>query len=279
LQRHPAAHQVVVDEGGGWREPTSLAAEHLAADPLWLCEALADALAADGAAAPGMTLWARPWLNAERLSRQALDQALGRQERLSEPGVFARLAGLLPAGATLFLGNSMPVRDCDTFFPTSARPIQIAGNRGANGIDGLVSTALGMAAAGAGPLVMVLGDLSLYHDANGLLAAKLYGLDATVLLINNDGGGIFSFLPQASEADQFEPLFGTPHGLEFAPLAALYGARYTLAESWAGFDAAIAAGVGGRGLHLVEVRTERAQNVADHRALWPLVSRALRQVA
>ena len=105
------------------------------------------------------------------------DAALTGRETISEPGVFAELAALLPDGATLFVGNSMPVRDCDTFFPSSERHVKIIGNRGANGIDGLVSTALGAAAAGAKPLVLVLGDLSLYHDSNGLLAAKLHALD------------------------------------------------------------------------------------------------------
>jgi 2-succinyl-5-enolpyruvyl-6-hydroxy-3-cyclohexene-1-carboxylate synthase len=167
------------------------------------------------------------------------------------------------------------VRDLDTFLPPGPSPLRILGNRGANGIDGLVSTALGLSAGGAAPLVFVTGDLSLYHDSNGLLAAKLHGLDATIVLINNDGGGIFSFLPQASEQDQFERLFGTPHGLNFRHLAELYSAQYTHAESWPAFRAAVLAGVAGCGLHLVEVRTDRAQNVADHRAIWPLVSAAL----
>lgn len=301
LQRHPAAYTVVVDEGAGWREPTSLAAAQLYADPVELCETLADRLAAEvlpgrgvpaepapgrplaavspapasAASSPPIDSWARTWLAAERAARVAIAEALAAREAISEPGVFAELAGLLPDGATLFVGNSMPVRDCDTFFPTTERHVAIAGNRGANGIDGLVSTALGMAAAGAGPVVLALGDISLYHDANGLLAAKLHGLDATVVLINNDGGGIFSFLPQSSEADRFELLFGTPHGLDFRPLGELYGARYTLAESWPAFREAVAAGVGGSGLHLVEVRTDRAQNVADHRTIWPRVSAAL----
>ncbi len=284
LQRHPGARQVVVDEGGGWRDPTSLAAEHLACDPAWLCEALVERLTGAAQAEPGLapapmplTLWSRSWLTAERAARAAIAHALGGREALSEPGVFAELAELLPAGATLFVGNSMPVRDCDTFFPASERRVRIAGNRGANGIDGLISTALGMAAGGARPLVLALGDISLYHDSNGLLAAKLHELDATVVLLNNDGGGIFSFLPQTSEADRFELLFGTPHGLEFRPLAELYGARYTLAESWAAFREAVSAGIAGRGLHLVEVRTERGQNVADHRRIWPMVSAALAQ--
>jgi 2-succinyl-5-enolpyruvyl-6-hydroxy-3-cyclohexene-1-carboxylate synthase len=123
---------------------------------------------------------------------------------------------------------------------------------------------------------MALGDLSLLHDSNGLLAARLHRLDATILLINNDGGGIFSFLPQASETDQFELLFGTPHGVDFAPLAAMHNAHYTLATDWSAVHEALQASFAG-GLHLIEVRTRRDQNVIDHRTIWPLVSNALAQ--
>jgi 2-succinyl-5-enolpyruvyl-6-hydroxy-3-cyclohexene-1-carboxylate synthase len=191
--------------------------------------------------------------------------------------LFARLGAWLPDGATLFVGNSMPVRDCDTFLAPRSTPLHVIGNRGANGIDGLVSTALGLAAGDATPLVMALGDLSLIHDTNGLIAARLHRLNATILLINNDGGGIFSFLPQASETDQFELLFGTPHGTDFAPLAALHGAQYTLASDWVTVHAALQTGFAG-GLHLIEIRTRRDQNVRDHRTIWPLVSVALERV-
>lgn len=272
LQRHPQARQIVIDGGAGWREPTSLATEHLPVDEHWFCVALADALASSQREGP--TLWLRAWLTAERLARETMAEHLLAQPAISEPGLFARLGEWLPAGATLFVGNSMPVRDCDSFLGPRALPLAVLGNRGANGIDGLVSTALGLAAGGATPLVMALGDLSLLHDANGLLAARLHQLNATILLINNDGGGIFSFLPQASETDQFELLFGTPHGIDFAPLAALHGARYTLATDWTAAQAALQASLAG-GLHLIEIRTRRDQNVADHRAIWPLVSAAL----
>ena len=283
LQRYPNAHQIVVDSGAGWREPTNLAAELVFAEEHGLCRALIDRLA--GQAPPELrpaetrlSRWLRPWLSAERVTREVLEKVLQRDQPLFEGRVFSEVAQLLPAEATLFLANSMPIRDADTFIPSSAKPLRMVGNRGANGIDGLVSTGLGLAAAGATPLTMVLGDLSLFHDSNGLLAAKLHALDATIVLINNDGGGIFSFLPQASERDHFEQLFGTPHGLDFAPLAALYGAHYTHAEDWAQFRTAVEAGVAGKGLHLIEIRTERAANVALHREIWPQVSAALRRL-
>jgi 2-succinyl-5-enolpyruvyl-6-hydroxy-3-cyclohexene-1-carboxylate synthase len=237
--------------------------------------ALADALASSQREGP--TLWLRAWQTAEQTARTTIQAHLLAQETISEPGLFARLGTWLPNGTTLFVGNSMPVRDCDTFLAPRSTPLYVIGNRGANGIDGLVSTALGLAAGDATPLVMALGDLSLIHDTNGLIAARLHRLNATILLINNDGGGIFSFLPQASETDQFELLFGTPHGTDFAPLAALYDAQYTLASDWATVHAALQTSFAG-GLHLIEIRTRRDQNVRDHRTIWPLVSAALERV-
>ena len=130
-----------------------------------------------------------------------------------------------PNGAVLFAGNGMPVWDMDAFLGGRTGPLRCLGNRGANGIDGLVSTALGMAAMDVGPVVAVVGDISFIHDLNALVAARRHGLSATIVLVNNDGGGIFSFLPQASAErpdvglpEHFEELFGTPHGLDLGAL-------------------------------------------------------------
>jgi 2-succinyl-5-enolpyruvyl-6-hydroxy-3-cyclohexene-1-carboxylate synthase len=127
--------------------------------------------------------------------------------------------------------------------------------------------------------VLVIGDLALYHDMNGLLAARLHALDATIVVLNNDGGGIFSFLPQARHPAHFEQLFGTPHGLTFAPAAELYGAQYRRADDWGALREAVAAGVTGRGLHIVEMRTHRARNVALHQEAWAAVAAALEGLA
>ncbi|MGG3094059.1 thiamine pyrophosphate-dependent enzyme, partial [Bacillus safensis] len=127
-----------------------------------------------------------------------------------EGNVYRQLQHLLPKESVLFIGNSMPIRDVDTFFETQSKPFRMMANRGANGIDGVVSTALGTYAALKQPVTLVIGDLSFYHDMNGLLAAKLMDIPLTVVLINNDGGGIFSFLPQASDKPYYEKLFGTP---------------------------------------------------------------------
>jgi 2-succinyl-5-enolpyruvyl-6-hydroxy-3-cyclohexene-1-carboxylate synthase len=275
LQRHPACRQVVVDGDAGWNEPTLLASDVVQADGRLLCEALLGELG--GRQAPREP-WAAAWATAHARARAALAAGMRSMTELFEGQVFAELAALLPAGAQLYAGNSMPIRDLDTFFAGGERPIRLLGNRGANGIDGVVSSALGASAAGAGPTVLVIGDLSFYHDTNGLLAAKLHALDATIVVVNNDGGGIFSFLPQAADPEHFEALFGTPHGLEFEPVARMYGARYTRATGWDAFRTAVRAGVAGPGLHIVELPTNRDRNVALHRQLWPLVSDAIAPV-
>jgi 2-succinyl-5-enolpyruvyl-6-hydroxy-3-cyclohexene-1-carboxylate synthase len=290
LQRHSACEQIIVDEGGGWQEPTLAAAEMIYAEPVGLCEGLIGYFTTEAQRAQSILLeesrnqavlsdqdssWAAAWARANRAARAAIAAHFAAGDELSEGRVFAELGAILPAGAAIYLGNSMPVRDADTFLAGRAAPLRVLGSRGANGIDGVVSSALGAAAGGACPMTLVIGDVSFYHDSNGLLASKLHGIDMTIVLVNNDGGGIFSFLPQASERDQFELLFGTPHGLDFRPLAELYGARYSLAESWAALRSAVQAGVAGRGLHIVELRTNREKNVAQHRAIWPLVSAAL----
>jgi 2-succinyl-5-enolpyruvyl-6-hydroxy-3-cyclohexene-1-carboxylate synthase len=276
LQRHAGCRQVVVDGDGGWSEPTGLAADVVHADAALLCDALAPALSAGGAIRE--SAWLLAWLAADRAARAALSASLARMDELFEGKALAEVAALLPDGATLYAGNSMPVRDLDTFVPGSSREVRFLANRGANGIDGVVSSALGAAAASPGrPLVLVIGDLALYHDSNGLLAARQHELDVTIVLLNNDGGGIFSFLPQAVEApEHFERLFGTPHGLDFAPLAELYGARYTRAESWPAFRSAVRCGISSGGLHLVELPTDRTRNVTLHRDRWREVSSVMR---
>lgn len=285
LQRHAQCRQVVVDDGG-WREPTHLAARLVQAEAVGFAGQLAEAVSVAKAQPPADAVaysqWTRSWLAANDAARAVIGRMLEAPSEAadSEGRVFWELARLLPPNACLFAGSSMPVRDLDSFFPASPRPLRIMANRGLNGIDGVVSTALGAGAALAGrddsgPLVLVIGDLSFFHDMNGLLAAKLHQLSATIILINNDGGGIFSFLPQAQGAENFEALFGTPTGLDFSPAVGMYGGRFVDAATWEQFRAAVQEGMAGQGLTVVQVRTSRQDNVAQHQAVWQAVSRAL----
>ena len=280
LQRFPASRQVLIDEDGGWRDPMLLASDVVHADPCLTCDALSHAVLARGGSADPRQ-WLQTWQALGGLSRAAIADQVGAEVDASEGRVFAELAGLLPEGTTLFAGNSMPVRDLDAFFPATGHAIRFMANRGANGIDGVVSSALGVAAITDSPLVLVIGDLSFYHDLNGLLAAKKHGLRATIIVINNDGGGIFSFLPQATAVapDAFEELFGTPIGLDVEAAARLYGACFVRSTSWEIFRKAVADGIAGDGLTIVEVVTDRRQNVAQHRAVSAAVAARLKERA
>jgi len=277
MQRHATARQLVID-AARWPDPLHTAAELVHADPRAFAEQLLGAI--DGGATRSgdwLARWRRIDDAASRALRAYVD-SLGAEA--FDGRALAEVAAAIPDGGTLMVSSSMPVRDLDSFAGGDGRALRILANRGANGIDGVISTALGAAAAGANggaPLVLVVGDLAFYHDMNGLLAAKLHGLDATIVVVNNDGGGIFSFLPQAGHPEHFEQLFGTPHGLEFASAAAMYGARYTRAASHDALRAAVVAGVRGRGLHIVELRTDRARNVALHRDAWRAVADAIHE--
>jgi 2-succinyl-5-enolpyruvyl-6-hydroxy-3-cyclohexene-1-carboxylate synthase len=270
LQRYANARQILVDPGG-WREPLGIASDVLHVDPRALCDGLAAEPPASAA-----TDWAGRWLDINAVTRRAIRRHVEALDELFEGAVFAHLAGLLPDGCVLYAGSSMPVRDLDTFLPGSARALRCVSNRGANGIDGVVSSALGASAAGLGPVVLVIGDVSFYHDLNGLLAARRHGLDLLVVLINNDGGGIFSFLPQAqADSDTFERLFGTPHGLDFRPFVEGYAGRFVRVRDWHAFGAAVSEGLERGGLQVVEVPTHRARNVTLHRQVWRAVAEAL----
>jgi 2-succinyl-5-enolpyruvyl-6-hydroxy-3-cyclohexene-1-carboxylate synthase len=278
LETQSHAQHIVVDPGG-WRDPASQATDLLHVDPGLLCAALVGAIDPD--CDPDLA-WAAAWQATQRAARHAIDTHFATAEELSEGKVFAVLGDLVPDGGVIYAGNSMPVRDLDSFLAQSEKRLRCLSNRGANGIDGVVSSALGASAAGRGRVVLVIGDISFYHDLNGLLAVAKHRLDLLVVLVNNDGGGIFSFLPQAdthSTEDSFEFLFGTPHGLDFRPFVEGYGGRFQRIDDWRGFESALASGLARGGLQVIEVSTERRRNVVQHRDVWRAVADALRPAA
>ena len=273
IQHYADCPLYVIDGSGGWNEPTQLATAMIQTDPARFCVDLLATLATTDEL--GHSTWCDSWSTVEQTTRTTLSRGIAAFTEPFEGRVFTELATLLPPGSTLFVGNSMPVRDLDTFF-WHAPGVHIFANRGANGIDGVTSTALGVSAAHhQSRTVLVIGDLSFYHDLNGLLAAKLYDLDLTIVLIDNDGGGIFSFLPQADFPQYFEQLFGTPTGLDFAPVVGMYGGTFTHAANWEQFRDAVTQGMDAGGLHVVQVTTERTSNVALHRQLWRDLTTAL----
>jgi 2-succinyl-5-enolpyruvyl-6-hydroxy-3-cyclohexene-1-carboxylate synthase len=205
--------------------------------------------------------WLALWLEAERAAREIIDQHLSATESLSEPQIARDLWMAVPRGGVLAVGSSMPVRDLDWFAP-SREGVLVVANRGASGIDGFLSLALGAATASQ-PAYGLVGDLSLLHDANGLMTTPRP--DLTVVVINNNGGGIFSFLPQANFPEHFERVFATPARVELASLASAHGVRHELVGSRSELQGILAETP--HGVTLVEARTDRAENVAIHRRL------------
>jgi 2-succinyl-5-enolpyruvyl-6-hydroxy-3-cyclohexene-1-carboxylate synthase len=161
----------------------------------------------------------------------------------------------------------MPIRDVDTFFSKTEKDITIFANRGTNGIDGVVSTALGIQAARQRPTWLLIGDLSFLHDVNGLIVSRFHETDLTIVIMNNDGGGIFSYLPQAESGNHFERLFGTPTGLRFEHIAAMYDAQYSSIESIEEFEQELSQEKK-KNIRIIEVFTNRKENVIAHRTLW-----------
>lgn len=267
--------QILIDPGEP-RDPDHLATTWLRSDPALAINELAAAL--DPLVVAHDSEWREAWLAADRAAHTSIEAALRGSEELFEGRAAAEVCALLDKGATLVVGNSMPVRNVDAFVRGDQRDLRIVSNRGANGIDGVVSTALGAAAVARGRVVLLVGDLSFYHDLNGLLAARRFGLDTTVVVINNDGGGIFSFLPQAERLDQqtFELLFGTPANLDIASAARLYGLAYARPRDWHEFRRDFCRAGDASGVSIIEVVTDRERNVAQHRAVWTAVGDALR---
>jgi 2-succinyl-5-enolpyruvyl-6-hydroxy-3-cyclohexene-1-carboxylate synthase len=207
--------------------------------------------------------WLDRWTQADRTVAHAIAEPLT-AAGLSEPAAITALGQFLPPSATLFVGASMPIRDVEEFFPVLNEPPRVMANRGANGIDGTVSSAFGVAAAGTGEVVLVLGDLTLAHDIGGLLAVRRLGLKLTIVVINNNGGGIFNFLPVSSQGEAFERHIATPTGLDFSGGAALYGCCHQLVATPDDFARALIDALRGTATTIIEVRTERVANRKLH---------------
>ncbi|WP_336206551.1 2-succinyl-5-enolpyruvyl-6-hydroxy-3-cyclohexene-1-carboxylic-acid synthase [Nonomuraea sp. LPB2021202275-12-8] len=212
--------------------------------------------------ASGDDSWLHSWRQADLAARTAVDEVLD-ASGLSEPRLARDLVDMLPNGALLFCGSSMPIRDLDQAM-RARRGIRLLANRGASGIDGLVSTAMGAALAHNGPSFALIGDLSFLHDQNGLiLGPREPRPDLCLVVVNNDGGGIFSLLPQAALRDPFERVFGTPHGVDLGYVTAATGTPYAQVQDASELPKALR----GEGPRVVEVRTDREANALVHARL------------
>ncbi len=266
--------QIGVDAHGTLWDPEQVTVATIAVEPGALGELVRPLIGERGAGAD--SAWLRRWREADRVAALAIEAALAAEPEATEPATARDLLAALPDGATLVVSSSMPVRDLE-WYAVPRSGVRVLANRGANGIDGITGTALGVALGAAAPTVALLGDLALLHDAGGLLGLAARHVDLVLVVIDNDGGGIFSFLPQALElpADEFEQLFGTPHGVDLAALAAVHAIACTTVEQRDALAPAVHAALAAGGVHLVVVRSARAANRAVHDALVTAASSAL----
>jgi 2-succinyl-5-enolpyruvyl-6-hydroxy-3-cyclohexene-1-carboxylate synthase len=258
LRKYLAAvdtRQVVIDPVGGWREAEFTATELLTAAPAPTATVLAEAIRSD-TGENTCTDWLRRFEAVEHAHWELVDDAVGTET--FEGATLSVVIDLLPDPATLFVSNSMPVRDLDRFARPRSAAITALANRGASGIDGITSTALGAGSATDDPLVLVIGDLAYYHDMNGLLAVGRCDVDATIVLVNNDGGGIFHKLPIEDFDPPFTAGFKTPHGLDFEPTGELYELGYEQVASVDELRRACEASIGSDGAQVIECTYDAA---------------------
>jgi len=262
-----AAPTFLVDPDRMWRDEDQVASNVLVCDPQALIESLPPA---------DVGAWRDEWVSAGRKATAAIAATLV-STPVYEGHIVRALAAKAPDTAQVFVGSSMPIRAADSFWPFARAGQTFYGNRGASGIDGLVSTGLGIAAARpSNPTVLLLGDLSVYHDMNGLWALRRHGIKATIVVCDNNGGGVFNFLPQAQHTDVFEEIFATPLGLDFAQVARLYGLVYSPVTERSGLEPAITDALGAQTSTMVVVRYKREDSVNGHRVCWEAAASALR---
>ncbi len=269
------ASEIVIDPYGGWNEPSHRAAAILRADPTELASGWAARLEKEERGAP------EAWIAAEAVAQVALDVELGNSgadagndggAAISEPALHRALGAAHRDGDLVYTASSMPIRDQEAFLAAGETDVLFLSNRGTNGIDGLVSSGIGAAQASGRPTTIVTGDLGLLHDLGGLAALRHVSTPVRIVVIDNDGGGIFHFLPQESALndEEFEALLGTPRGIDTAKAAALFDLPHRRLDSLADLPDALGAGTG-----LIEVRTDRQDNVGVHRRLAERVAAAI----
>ena len=271
LDKYSHIEQVIVDSGMGWRDPHHSVSEMIYCDETVFCKNIAafmDEKVMESS-------WLKQWQQMNTIAHDVVQQHMETTSFYEGAAVYSFLQAI-PDGSTVFVGNSMPIRDIDTFMQQTDKQIKIMCNRGANGIDGVISTAIG-AAIHSKPLYLLIGDLSFYHDLNGLLVAKMHELNINIIVLNNNGGGIFSYLPQSKEKQHFETLYGTPTGLDFSHVIRMYEGTFARTHDLPTFTKELGQMEKRNGIQVIEVPTEREINTKNHRQLWQDIAKEITQ--
>jgi 2-succinyl-5-enolpyruvyl-6-hydroxy-3-cyclohexene-1-carboxylate synthase len=257
---------LLVDGGGRWKDHAGVSTRVFSSDPVRFMEALLEAAAARPEGVARERAYLDEWRRVERVV--ATELRTSSLPKGLEGGVAAAVAERAGADDIVFASSSMPVRDLDAFVPArpeAGAPLSALGNRGASGIDGIVSTAAGVSAATGRRVIALIGDLALLHDSNGLSLLREPGVRVVLVVVNNDGGGIFHLLPIREHEPAFTPLFATPHGRDLSHLAALHSLAFARVDERSGapgggLGEALGGALGWEGSGMLEVRTDREEN-------------------
>jgi 2-succinyl-5-enolpyruvyl-6-hydroxy-3-cyclohexene-1-carboxylate synthase len=259
----PRAHYVIADSQP-IADPYGSATAACVADPMRTAAGVIHHL---GDYERGISDYAHHWDSQNRRAWDVVENSLVTGSEVFEGQVVRDVFRVAPLNTYIVLGNSMPIRWADRYAAVRDDDVRVVFNRGVNGIDGVVSTAVGVAAFVREPVVLVIGDISFLHDLGGLLPVAKTKLKLTIVLLNNDGGGIFSYLPLAKHDQIFEPLVAMPHGRTFEPIAKFYGIDYTRVDRADGFVPAFGEAMRRAGTTLIEVRSHRRHNIAVDRSV------------
>ncbi len=272
-----SADRFMINNYGDWFDPSEKAKAAYSCDPSLFCKTMNQKLDQKNFVREAND-WHAKIKNAEEKSSILKSKIIDESEFPNESRIIEEILKSAPDGCSIMLSNSMPVRDFDYFASNKNKSITVYNNRGASGIDGITSTALGISAANKKPTILITGDLAFYYDLNSLLYAQKYKTSLTIVLINNNGGGIFEILPISSYGKIFKQYFVTPHKLNFSKFVEAYGGKHYSIKSWKQFQKLFIHATKGKQLTVLEVKTNAAVSVKLRRKYWEEVNQSMMQV-
>ena len=268
------AVRFMINEYGDWFDPSNRATASLACKPYIFCETMLEKLGNPNISKQKNN-WLEIFIEADKITSKIKKGVIEKSNFANEPRVIIETLNALPEHSQIMISNSMPIRDFDYFATKTDKYFKIFNNRGASGIDGITSTALGITAENNLPTILITGDLAFYHDLNGMLAARKYSISLTVILINNNGGGIFEVLPISEYGKVFKEYFIAQHNLNFKPFVEAYSGKFYSIKSWNEFKDKIQKSIQEKNFTVLEIKTNAQKSLQLRRKFWEEVDKNL----
>lgn len=265
------AKRFMINKYGDWFDPSDKSEAAYACTPYIFCESMVSMLNTNKFRRK-QNGWTGSFASAEQTALKLKREIIDQSKELNEARIINEILQYIPDKSLIMLSNSMPVRDFDYFASNNNKDIILYNNRGASGIDGITSTALGIAAVKNKPAVLITGDLAFYYDLTGLLGAKKYNIPLVIVLLNNNGGGIFEVLPISSYGEVFRKYFLAPHNLQFKKFVEAYGGNYRNIINWKDFKQAFKAAFTKKSFSVLEIKTSSTDSLKLRRKYWKAVS-------